>query len=129
MKMIHCHALACLSLKSMENKENVKFSNKIYAWEYGKSKKNGMGEFPGSPVVRLLEPLGGGGVWSGKDRSHLFREARGGRRSIQNLNSIMFYSSGLRFHAFLVGSGFLSVYTWLAIYITNIFVHIKYFMF
>ena len=23
MKMIHCHALACLSLKSMENKENV----------------------------------------------------------------------------------------------------------
>ena len=56
--MIHCHALACLSLKSMENKEDVKFSNKIYAWEYGKSKKNGMGEFPGSPVLRLSEPLG-----------------------------------------------------------------------
>lgn len=48
------------------------FSNKIYVWEYGKSKKNGMGEFPGSPVVRLSEPLGGGGVWSGKNRSHLF---------------------------------------------------------
>ena len=48
------------------------FSNKIYVWEYGKSTKNGMGEFPGSPVVRLSEPLGGGGIWSGKNRSHLF---------------------------------------------------------
>ena len=95
--MIHCHALACLSLKSMENKEDVKFSNKIYAWEYGKSKKNGMGEFPGSPVLRLSEPLG--------------------RRSIQNLNSIMFYSLGLRFHAFSVGSGFLSVYFMLSLHI------------
>ena len=117
MKMIHCHALACLSLKSMENKEDVKFSNKIYASEYGKSKKNGMGEFPGSPVLRLSEPLGGGGVWSGKNRSHLFWEVREGRRSIQNLNSIMFYSLGLRFHAFSVGSGFLSVYFMLSLHI------------
>lgn len=85
-----------------------------------------MGEFPGSPVVRLLEPLGGGGVWSGKNRSHLFWEVRGGRRSIQNLNSIMFYSLGLRFHAFLVGSGFLSVYFILGLpFILLIFLYIS----
>lgn len=89
--MIHCHALACLSLKSMGNKEDVKFSNKIYAWEYGKS-KNGMGEFPGSPVLRLSEPLGGEEVYGvGKTKSPLLG-VREGRRSIQNLNSIMFYS-------------------------------------
>ena len=39
------------SLKSMENKENVKFSNKIYAWEYGKSKK----EWGNSLAIQWLD--------------------------------------------------------------------------
>lgn len=64
-KMIHCHALACLSLKSMENKEDVKFSNKIYAWEYGKSKKMEWGNSLAVQCLGFQSPWERS-VWVGK---------------------------------------------------------------